>query len=74
MPMTKEQILTEAMTLDPQERDEVAEALWQCIVPGEFTSGQVAEIRRRVDDLDSGRVQSIPGEQVMHELRQRFQR
>lgn len=73
MAMTKEQILSEAMTLDPQDRDDVAEALWQCVVPGELTSEQMAEIRRRLHALDSGRVQSIPGEQVIQELRQKFQ-
>lgn len=74
MPMTKEQILTEAMFLDPRERDEVADALWQCVVPGEFTLGQVAEVRRRIAALDSGKAHPIPGEQVMMELRARFQR
>ncbi len=72
--MTKEQILTEAMALDPHERDEVAEALWQSIVPDELTSQQLAEVRRRIESLDSGQTQSIPGEQVMRELRERFQR
>jgi putative addiction module component (TIGR02574 family) len=72
--MTKDQILTEAMSLDPRERDEVAEALWQCVVPGEFTPLQVEQVRRRMAALDSGEVQPIPGEQVMTELRARFQR
>jgi putative addiction module component (TIGR02574 family) len=74
MAMTKDQILTEAMALEPRERDEVAEALWQCIVPEEFTPGQVAEVRRRIAALDNGEVEPLPGEQVMQELRQRFQR
>lgn len=74
MSMTKDQILTEAMALDPRERDEVAEALWQGIVPGEFSPGQLAEVRRRIVALDSGEIQPVPGEQVMQELRQRFQR
>jgi putative addiction module component (TIGR02574 family) len=74
MAMTKDQILNGAMALDPRERDEVAEALWQCVVPGEFTPGQAAEVRRRIEALDSGEVLPLPGEQVMKELRQRFQR
>ena len=72
MPMTKEQILTEAMTLNSQERDEVAEALWQSAEPGKLDSAQIGELRRRADDVDSGRVQAVPGEQVMQELRRRF--
>ncbi len=74
MSMTKDQILTEAMALDPREREELAEALWQCPVPDELEPGQVAEIRRRSIALDNGLAQPIPGEQVMAELRQRFQR
>jgi putative addiction module component (TIGR02574 family) len=74
MAMTKDQIITEAMGLEPGERDEVAEALWQCVEAEEFTPEQVSEIRRRVMELDSGRVQAVPGEQVMQELRQRFHR
>ena len=74
MPMTKDQILTEAMALDARERDEVAEALWQSIVPDELTPQQSAELRRRIEALDSGQAQPIPGEQVMRELRQRFRR
>ena len=72
--MTKEQILHEAMSLDPREREEVAESLWQSLVPGELTPGQLTEVRRRIESLDNGTAQSIPGDQVMQELRQRFPR
>jgi hypothetical protein len=58
--MTKDQILTEAMSLDPRERDELADAHWQCVVPGEFTPGQVAEVRRRIAALDSVRLSLSP--------------
>jgi hypothetical protein len=34
MPMTKAQVIREAMALDPLERDEVADALRQSVVPG----------------------------------------
>ncbi len=30
------------------------------------------EVERRIDDLDSGKVQAIPGEQVFAEIRQRL--
>jgi putative addiction module component (TIGR02574 family) len=74
MAMTKDQILTEAMSLDEREREEVAEALWQIAVPEEFTPDQLAEVRDRIVASDNGQVQAIPGEQVMQELRQRFRR
>ena len=74
MPMTKDQIINEAMALDPLERDEVAEALWQFASPGELSSDQLAEIRRRITAVDSGEAAPVPGEDVMREFRQRFQR
>jgi putative addiction module component (TIGR02574 family) len=74
MSRTKDEILTEAMTLDPRERDEVAYALWQSFVPGELSDAQLAEVHRRIDALDCGEAQPIPGEQVMRELQKRFQR
>ncbi len=70
--MTKDQIINEAMALDPRERDEVAETLWQFASRGELSSDQLTEIRRRMDSLDSGEAVPIPGEEVMRELRQRF--
>ena len=72
--MTKQQILTEALALEPRERDEVAETLWQSIVPEELSPEQVAEVRRRIGALNRGELLPIPGAQVMQELRQRFQR
>jgi len=72
--MTKDQILTEALSLAPQERDEVADALWQSLEGEELSAVQLAEIQCRIAALDSGQVQALPGEQVMQELRQRFRR
>ena len=54
--MTKDQILSEALSLNPRERDEVAEALWQSIVPGELTDQQLAEVHRRIESLDAGKL------------------
>lgn len=71
--MTKDQILTKAMALDPRERDEVAAALWHSIDPGEFTPEQLSEVHRRIAALDTGKTLPIPGDQVMQELRQRYQ-
>ena len=47
-------------TLDNEPAEEGVEAAW-----GE-------EIKRRMDDIRSGRVKSIPGEQVLRELAQEF--
>jgi len=72
--MTKDQILTEAMNLDARDRDELAETLWQSLTPGEMSADQLTEIRRRVEMLDRGQAQAIPGSLVMRELRQRLAR
>ncbi|MGA2020291.1 MAG: addiction module protein [Candidatus Sulfotelmatobacter sp.] len=47
-------------TLDNEPAEEGVEAAW-----GE-------EIKRRVDDIRSGRVKTIPGEQVLRELAEEF--
>jgi putative addiction module component (TIGR02574 family) len=47
-------------SLDDEPEEEGVEAAW-----GE-------EIKRRVDDIRSGRVKTIPGEQVLRELAQQF--
>jgi putative addiction module component (TIGR02574 family) len=47
-------------TLDNEPAEEGVEAAWD------------AEIKRRVDDIRSGRVKTIPGEQVLRELAEEF--
>jgi putative addiction module component (TIGR02574 family) len=47
-------------TLDNEPAEEGVEAAW-----GE-------EIKRRVDDIRSGRVKTVPGEQVLRELAEEF--
>ena len=44
------------------------------MLPGEFSEEELAEIRRRVEEIDRGEVELLDGEQVMLELRARFQR
>jgi putative addiction module component (TIGR02574 family) len=47
-------------SLDDEAAEEGVEAAWD------------AEIKRRVDDIRSGRVTTIPGEQVLRELAEEF--
>lgn len=63
--------MAEVMKLDPQERDEVVEEIRQRNAP-DLTPEQMAEVRRRIEAIDRGEVEMIPGEQVMQELRERF--
>jgi putative addiction module component (TIGR02574 family) len=47
-------------SLDDEPEEEGVEAAWD------------EEIKRRVDDIRSGRVKTIPGEQVLRELAKEF--
>lgn len=75
MSMTIDQLTTEAMQLPASSRAELAEKLVESL---DFTEDDAtraawaAEAIRRRDDVRSGRVQTIPGEQVMAEIRQMF--
>lgn len=73
MPMTRDQILAEAMALDPSEREELIEDLRQTVDDGELTPDQLAELRRRIAAVDNGEA-TLPGEQVMNEIRERLGR
>ena len=76
MPMTKDQLRIEAMALDPKEREALAEELLLSL-DGERTANELAwveECKRRVEAVDRGEMKTIPGEQVMRELRERLQR
>lgn len=71
--MTREEILAEVMKLDPKQREELAEDIWQRGTP-DLTPEQVAELHRRTAAVDRGEMETIPGEEVMRQLRERFQR
>lgn len=71
--MTPQQIMEEARQLRPEQRGELfdlmlAESFSQS--DPEIDAGWRKEVRRRIDDIESGKVQGIPGDQVMAELRQ----
>ncbi len=72
MPMTKQQILAEVMSLDPRERGELVEDLRQAVGGSELSSEQLAELRRRVSAIDRGEATLLDGDQVMRELRDRL--
>ena len=68
MAMTKKQLLTAAMTLKPKQREQLAEELWQSIdgaTQQQVDKAWATEIRRRVAEVDSGKLKLIPADQVM---------
>ena len=74
MPMTKDQILAEAMALDANDRRALIEDLRQVADEGELTPDQLAELRRRVDAVRRGEAKLLPGDQVMKELHDHLSR
>jgi len=68
---TKE-ILEAALKLDPQEREELIDELSASLDASNLGEYWEAEIKRRIDDVDSGRVKTVPGDEVFARLEQRF--
>jgi putative addiction module component (TIGR02574 family) len=72
MPLTLDQLAEEAMQLPPASRALLAERMVESLDAGdrdEIQRAWTTEAVRRRDEVRSGRVQSIPGEQVVAEVR-----
>jgi putative addiction module component (TIGR02574 family) len=72
MPLTLDQLAEEAMQLPPASRALLAEKMVESLDAGdrdEVEHAWASEAVRRRDEVRSGRVQSIPGEQVVAEIR-----
>ena len=72
MSVTVDELLRQALELDPKAREELATLLLES-VPAEsqeeVDAAWEATIRRRVQELESGAVQTIPWEDVRRKLR-----
>lgn len=66
------EILEAALKLDESERAQLLEELSASLHGIDLGDEWEAEIRRRVDDVDSGRVQPVPGGVVLERLERRF--
>jgi putative addiction module component (TIGR02574 family) len=70
------ELLEKALSLSTQERGLLAARLIDSLDDEQEEEGVEAawdeEIKRRVDDIRSGRVKTIPGEQVLRELAKEF--
>jgi putative addiction module component (TIGR02574 family) len=65
MPLTIEQIKAEAMKLPPEARADLADWLWISVESRESVQAAWdAEIARRIEEIESGKVELIPGEEV----------
>jgi putative addiction module component (TIGR02574 family) len=70
------EVLAKALTLSTQERGLLIDHLIESLDEGPAEEGVEQawdeEIKRRVDEIRSGKVKMIPGEQVLRELAKEF--
>jgi putative addiction module component (TIGR02574 family) len=69
---TPEEIFNDAVALPPDARAELTERLVASLaedVSPEITSAQLAEVRRRIAQVESGEAQLIPGDEVLARVR-----
>jgi putative addiction module component (TIGR02574 family) len=72
MSATVEQLERDALALPPQERARLTEKLWASLQDTtclEVSQEWLDEIERRCKEIDEGRAQMIPGEEVLREAR-----
>ncbi|HVS83088.1 MAG TPA: addiction module protein [Pyrinomonadaceae bacterium] len=72
MPLTFDQLTEEALLLPAESRVLLADKLVESLDSGELDEIQrlwAAEAIRRRDEIRSGKVEAVPGEQVLDEVR-----
>lgn len=73
MPTPLDQIEAQAMKLSPEERADLAEKLWHSVhCADEVEAAWDEEIARRIREIDAGKVECVPWDSVMAELRAKF--
>jgi putative addiction module component (TIGR02574 family) len=66
------QILEKVAQLSPPERAELADRLIETLgheIPPEIERAQLDEVKRRIAEVRSGAVKTIPGDQALAEVR-----
>ena len=69
---TSEEIFRDAMALPPDACAELTERLIESLVQDispEISSEQLAEVRRRIAQVESGEVELIPGDEALARVR-----
>jgi len=76
--VTRQEVLAQAMQLSSKDRgrliDELVESLDDEPAEPGVEEAWGEEIKRRVDEIRTGKVELIPGEEVMRELKTRLRR
>lgn len=66
-------ILEEAQQLSVVERAELADRIVESLahnIPSDIAAAQVAEVRRRIAEVEGGEVSLIPGDEALARVRQ----
>jgi putative addiction module component (TIGR02574 family) len=67
--ITLESVFAQAKSLPQEERLELAERLWESVPPSEeIDAEQLEEVFRRAEELRSGKVKAIPGEEAWKQV------
>ena len=69
---TSEQIFQDAVALPPDVRAELAERLIASLaedISPEISRAQLTEVRRRIEAVESGEAELIPGDEVLARIR-----
>lgn len=74
---TMEELLEQALTLEPAQRVEMADALWESVDEAELPHAMsedelAAEVMQRLQDIQDGKVVPIPWEEAQDRLRLAF--
>ncbi len=65
-------VLEAALKLRPEEREELVDELSASLDLSDLGEYWEGEIKRRMEDVDTGRVKTVPAEDVFARLEQRF--
>ena len=67
--MSVEEISQRALQLPRWERELLLQDLLQSLDSGEIPDAERAELRRRIEEIDSGKVEGIPPEETLRRAR-----
>ena len=72
--LSTKEIIDQAVSLPTEERATIIDSLLKTMNPinSEIDRKWIAEARKRLNELRSGKIEAIPGEEVFGKIRNRF--
>ena len=71
--ITVEMLRPQALALSQRERAELASILLESLPPGfddDIEAEQLCVVRERIEEIESGKVQPVPGEEVFRRIKE----